>query len=105
MAILAIVSSFVCAAVSIVGGYLGYANKQSLGSLIGGLLMAFGGVMGLQGKTWGLVVVLLACVALVGRFLPVYLNDTSNYWPALTMVILGVATAVLVALGLPHIKK
>lgn len=107
---LAIVSTFVYAAVSIVGGLMGYLGpKQSVPSLIAGgaagILLAVGGYFGLQGKAWGLVIVLLACVALLGKFLPDYLRDSSNVWPALVMVVLGVLTAVLVALGLPHLRK
>jgi uncharacterized membrane protein (UPF0136 family) len=106
---LAILVTAAYAALGLLGGILGYVNKGSTASLLAGgcaaLLLAFGAWVAWQGRSWGMILALVVCLALIGRFLPTYLKDTQNVWPALVMVAGGVLTAVLLAVGLATVRK
>ncbi|MHC4470799.1 MAG: TMEM14 family protein [Planctomycetota bacterium] len=89
---------------SLFGGLQGYIAKKSVPSLvaggIAGILLVLAAVLVLKGRGWGLWATLVVSIALVGRFLPAYLKDTGNVWPALLMALLGAATVVTSALAL-----
>jgi uncharacterized membrane protein (UPF0136 family) len=106
---LAIFVTAAYAALSLLGGILGYVNKGSTVSLIAGacaaILLALGAWVAWQGRSWGMILALVVCLGLIGRFLPVYLKDTQSIWPSLVMAACGVLTAVLLAVGLATVRK
>ena len=79
-------------AVSLAGGIMGYARAGSTASLIAGLavglvLLVTAG-LALRRTGWPQLVMSIAGLVLLGRFLPVYFQ-TAAVWPALVMVALG----------------
>jgi len=110
MANVAVVITFLYAAVSLVGGILGIVNKGSTISLVAGgaaaVLLALGAWLGQAGKTWGFVLALVVCVALVGRFLPGFLGDVAHkVWPHGVMAALGIVTAAVLVLGIVAMRR
>lgn len=83
---------------AIVGGIIGYIQAQSKASLISGiisgLLLIFGGVMQLQGQTWGLILASVVTAILVVVFVT-RLAKTRKFMPAGLMTVLGVAALVV----------
>lgn len=72
--------------ITLVGGIQGFVSKNSLPSLIAGaisgLLLLVGGYLLQSGKiTAGLVIGLIVCLGLAGRFLPNFFK-TGHWWPA-----------------------
>jgi uncharacterized membrane protein (UPF0136 family) len=100
---------FVYGLVSLCGGIQGYVVKKSTASLvaggISGVILVAATVLLIMGRGWSLWVALLVSAALVGRFLPAYLKDTQNVWPALVMAILGATTVVTCLLALIASKR
>jgi uncharacterized membrane protein (UPF0136 family) len=105
----AIAITFLYAAVSLLGGILGIMKGSTVSLVAGGaaaVLLAAGAWFGQAGKTWGLVLALVVCVALVGRFLPGFLKNMSeNVWPAGVMAVLGIVTAVVLVLGILAMRR
>lgn len=101
---IAITITFLYAAVSLVGGIVGFTKGSAVSLIAGGaaaVLLAVGAWFGQAGKTWGLVLALVVSIALIGRFLPGFLKDMAgNLWPAGVMAVLGVVTAVVLVLGI-----
>ena len=93
-----------CGIVSLFGGIQGYVVKKSAISLVAGgalgVLLLVGAWFTLGGKAWAPGLSLVAGLLLAGRFLPVYLKDTGNLWPALTVAVLGAATVAAQVLAL-----
>lgn len=95
---LGIVAAIAYGILAIIGGIIGYIQAQSKASLISGIisgaLLIIGGVIQLQGRTWGL---LLAAVVTVGLIIVfgMRLTKTRKFMPAGLMAILGLAALVI----------
>ena len=85
---------------------MGYVEKQSIGSLLGGTaisVMAIAGVIiAKKQPRLGYVLTTLACVADLGFFIPRFLKSQA-VWPALTMIIAAGLT--IAALVVFHFKS
>lgn len=83
---------------AIAGGIIGYIQAQSKASLISGIisgiLLIFGGVMQLQGQTWGLILASVVTAVLVVVFVT-RLAKTRKFMPAGLMTVVGVAALVV----------
>lgn len=92
------IAAIVYGILAFVGGILGYLQAQSKASLISGsisgLLLLLGGVMQLQGVTWGLTLAAVVTAVLVFVFSS-RLAKTGKFMPAGLMSILGVAALVV----------
>ncbi len=91
---LGIIAAIAYGFLAVVGGILGYTQAQSQASLISGgisgLLLILGGVVQLQGQTWGLTLAAVVTAVLVFVF-TVRLAKTRKFMPAGLMTVLGVA--------------
>jgi uncharacterized membrane protein (UPF0136 family) len=80
------------------GGIIGYVQAHSKASLISGaisgLLLILGGVMQLQGQTWGLILATVVTLVLIIVF-AMRLSKTRKFMPAGLMTGLGVAALVV----------
>jgi uncharacterized membrane protein (UPF0136 family) len=80
------------------GGIMGYVQARSKASLISGaisgLLLILGGVMQLQGQTWGLILATVVTLVLIIVF-AMRLSKTRKFMPAGLMTGLGVAVLVV----------
>lgn len=47
----------------------------------------------------GYIVTLIVCLLLIGRFLPTYLRDSTNVYPALVTVMMSLVVAVVLVAG------
>ncbi len=83
---------------AIIGGIIGYVQAQSKASqisgAISGLLLILGGVMQLQGQTWGLILATVVTLVLIIVF-AMRLSKTRKFMPAGLMTGLGVAALVV----------
>lgn len=98
---------FVFGALTIAGGVMGYVKAGSMASLfaggISGLLLLVAGWLILSAKVQpGLILGLILCIALAGRFLPAFIK-TQKFMPAGMVGILGVIGIVLTILA--FVKK
>ena len=97
----------VFAVIAIAGGFMGYVKAKSkpsliAGSVAAGLLAASAYLLGAPNAgtaTAGLVVGLVTCVALAGRFVPAYVK-TKKPMPAGMMAALSVLGIALIGLAL-----
>jgi uncharacterized membrane protein (UPF0136 family) len=94
---------FVFGVLTVVGGVMGFVKAKSNASLIAGgvsgvLLLVAGYLMGSANLQIGLILGLVVCVALAGRFVPSYLK-TKKPMPAGMMAVLSVLGTVLGAVG------
>lgn len=93
-----IIAAIAYGILAIIGGVIGYIQAQSKASLISGsisgLLLIFGGVMQLQGQTWGLILSAAVTVVLIIVF-AIRLAKTRKFMPAGLMTALGVAALVI----------
>jgi uncharacterized membrane protein (UPF0136 family) len=94
---------FVFGVLTVVGGVMGFVKAKSNASLIAGgisgvLLLVAGYLMGSANLQIGLILGLVVCVALAGRFVPSYLK-TKKAMPAGMMAVLSVLGTVLGAVG------
>lgn len=93
-----IIAAIAYGILAIIGGVIGYIQAQSKASLISGsisgLLLIFGGVMQLQGRTWGLILSAAVTVVLIIVF-AIRLAKTRKFMPAGLMTALGVAALVI----------
>ena len=95
---------FLFGVLSIAGGVMGFVNKASKASLIAGsisglALLIAGYLIGTGKVQPGLILGVVVCVALAGRFVPAFLRG-HEFWPAGTMAICGVIGIVLTVLSL-----
>lgn len=85
-------------------GVEAFVAKGSVVSLIAagtaGLLVLVAVALTKKYPRIGYILAALVCLGLIGRFLPVFLKDTTNVYPALTVVV--VSAIVLVALVGSH---
>jgi len=96
----AAVSAILFGLVSLAGGLQGYLGPaKSAASLIAGgisgVLLVAAGALALGGKLWALWLSAVVAVALIGRFLPIYLKGEGRAWPHLVMSVLGAAVVVV----------
>ncbi len=94
---------FVFGVLAEVGGVLGFVKAKSRASLIAGgisglLLFVAGGLMSVGKTQAGLILGLVVCVALAGRFVPAFLK-TRKMMPAGMMAALSVLGIVLTVLA------
>lgn len=93
-----IIAAIAYGILAIVGGMIGYAQAQSKASLISGsisgLLLIFGGLMQLQGQTWGLILAIFVTAVLMIVF-TIRLAKTRKFMPAGLMTILGMTALVV----------
>ncbi len=86
------------------GGIQGFVMEESLASLIAGLLAGFflvlGGYCSLTGQARGRIPILVISVLLLGRFLPLFLKNPGNLWPALAISAVAALAALLALLTL-----
>lgn len=91
---LGIIAAIAYGFLAVIGGIIGYTQAQSQASLISGgisgLLLILGGVVQLQGQTWGLTLAAVVTAVLVFVF-TVRLAKTGKFMPAGLMTVLGVA--------------
>ena len=90
---------FVFGLLTIAGGVMGFVKAKSKPSLVaggiaGGLLLAAGVLLGTENAQAGLVLAILVCIALAGRFVPGFLK-TKKLMPAGMMAALSVIGVVL----------
>lgn len=93
---------FVFAAVTILGGLMGYANKKSVASLIAGsisgaLLLTAGAFLYTK-LNGALILGLIVCVLLAGRFIPNYI-EKKRVVPSGLMSLLSLAGIVVTLLA------
>ncbi|MBV8884211.1 MAG: hypothetical protein JO235_09480 [Chroococcidiopsidaceae cyanobacterium CP_BM_RX_35] len=90
---LGIIAALAYGILAVVGGIIGYIQAQSKASLISGgisgTLLLFGGLMQLQGQSWGLILVTIITAVLIIVF-AIRLAKTRKLMPAGLMAILGV---------------
>lgn len=90
---------------NIVLGVEAFVAKGSLVSLIAagtaGVLVLIAVALTMKHPRVGYILASVVCVGLIGRFLPAFLKDASNVYPALTVTIASVV--VLVALVGSHL--
>jgi uncharacterized membrane protein (UPF0136 family) len=84
---------------TIAGGVMGFVKAKSKPSLVGGgvaglLLVLAGYLLGTDNEHAGLVLAILTCIALAGRFVPGFVK-TKKWMPAGIMAVLGVIGMVL----------
>ena len=95
---LGIVAAIAYGILAIIGGIIGYIQAQSKASLISGIisgaLLIIGGVIQLQGRTWGLLLATVVTVGLIIVF-GMRLTKTRKFMPAGLMAILGLAALVI----------
>lgn len=95
---LGIVAAIAYGILAISGGIIGYIQAQSKASLISGIisgaLLIIGGVIQLQGQTWGLLLAIVVTVGLIIVF-GMRLTKTRKFMPAGLMAILGLAALVI----------
>jgi uncharacterized membrane protein (UPF0136 family) len=95
---LGIVAALAYGILAIIGGIIGYIQVQSKASLISGIisgaLLIIGGVIQLQGQTWGLLLATVVTVGLIIVF-GMRLTKTGKFMPAGLMAILGLAALVI----------
>ena len=93
---------FIFGILTIAGGVMGFVKASSQASLIAGgisgILLIVAGVLLRDKVTAGLVLGGLVSLALVGRFLPIYLSK-HTFMPAGMMAILGAIGTVLTVLA------
>ena len=93
---------FVFAALTALGGVMGFVKASSKASLIAGvvsgLLLATAGILMPTRATAGYAVGLVVSLLLLGRFLPAYLKKGAAM-PAIPMIILSVGGIVFAILG------
>ena len=95
---------FVFGLLAIAGGVLGFVKAQSKPSLIAGgisgvLLLVAGYLLGTENAQTGLILGVLLCIALAGRFVPSFLK-TKKAMPAGMMAALSVVGIVVTAVAL-----
>ena len=92
---------FIYAILVAAGGIGGYVTKQSVPSLIAGvvsgLLLVLGGWGLMQGQLWGKILSIVVSVLLIARFAPSLLDG--KMMPAAPVVALGVITIAIVLLA------
>lgn len=98
---------FLFGLITLLGGVQGFVGAGSRASLIAGgvcgvLLLVAGWLLMGTNVQFGLVLGLLVCLALAGRFLPAFLK-TRDLWPAGVEGILGVLGVILTIVAL--VKK
>lgn len=95
---LGIVAAIAYGILAIIGGIIGYIQVKSKASLISGIisgaLLIIGGVIQLQGRTWGLLLATVVTVGLIIVF-GIRLTKTRKFMPAGLMAILGLAALVI----------
>lgn len=96
---LGIVAAITYGVLAIAGGIIGYVQARSKASLISGsicgLLLILGGIVQLQGQSWGLVLAAIVTVVLV-IFFAIRLFRTRKFMPAGLMSVLGVVALVVI---------
>jgi uncharacterized membrane protein (UPF0136 family) len=109
MAKVAALLSAVTGVVSIVGGVMGYIQKDSMPSLIAGgvsgLLLLLSAALILRKPVWGLVAASVVAVALLGRFAPGVIKNAAESPPIFIVLVvcamLLVLTSVFALVGKP----
>ncbi len=95
---LGIVAAIAYGILAIIGGTIGYIQAQSKTSLISGIisgaLLIIGGVIQLEGQTWGLLLATVVTVGLIIVF-GMRLTKTRKFMPAGLMAILGLAALLI----------
>lgn len=95
---LGIVAAIAYGILAIIGGIIGYIQAQSKASLLSGIisgaLLIIGGIIHLQGRTWGLALATFVTVGLIIVF-GIRLTKTRKFMPAGLMAILGLAALVI----------
>ncbi len=81
-------------------GILGYVNKGSVQSIIAGsisgILVLIGTFISQRNPTIGYGLAAFVALAMLGRFIPAYMKDTSKVYPALVVILLsGIAFGAL----------
>jgi uncharacterized membrane protein (UPF0136 family) len=94
---------FVFGLLTIAGGVMGFLKAKSTPSLVAGgvagaLLLLAGYLVGTSNMKIGLVIALVDCLALAGRFVPAFLK-TKKVMPAGMMAALGTIGIVLTILA------
>lgn len=71
-------------------GLLGWINKGSVMSLlaggIAGILAIVGAIIAKRNPVLGYAIVIVVSIAMIARFLPLYLRDTSKIYPHLILI-------------------
>lgn len=100
------IALFVFGLFTIVGGVMGYVKGSQISLIMGGiagLLLIAGGILVQRGMiTPGLVTGVVVCLALLGKFLPAFLQ-THKVMPAGITSVLGIITLIVCIVAL--VKK
>lgn len=79
---------------NIIFGYLGWANKGSVPSLVAGttagILALLGTVLAKKQSIAGYLLLTAVGIAIILRFLPPYLRDTSKIYPNLILILASI---------------